>query len=58
MKMLTKDKVQLLAQLIQALDDATVQLERARNSRDQMQFDKYKKMVHDFQLKIAELLKT
>lgn len=58
MKMLTKDKVQLLAQLIQALDDAVVQLERARNSRDAAQFDKYKKIAHDFQLKVGELLKT
>ncbi len=55
--MLTKDKVQLLAQIIQALDDAVNHLESSKNSRDSAQFEKYKKITNDFQLKIDELLK-
>lgn len=56
--MLTKDKVQILAQLIQALDDAVKQMEQFRSSKDTAQFEKYKKTAKEFQEKIGEILKT
>lgn len=54
--MLTKEKAQILGQLIQALDDASVQLERAKSSKNAEQFKKYKKVAEDFQKKIEEAL--
>lgn len=56
--MFTKEKVHILAQLIQALDDAVNEMEKNKLSYDVAQFEKYKKIALEFQLKINELLKA
>ncbi len=56
--MLTKDKVQLLAQLIQALDDAVTQMDQYKSSKDSPLFEKAKNTAKGFQAKIGELLQT
>ena len=55
--MLAKDKVQILSQLIQALDDSVKNMEQFKTSKDVAQFEKYKLLAKDFQSKIEEILK-
>ena len=54
--MLGKDKVHILVQLIQALDEAVDKMDGARRSKNSDDFEKFKKLAEDFQSKIGETL--
>jgi len=55
--MIDSDDIQILAQLIEALNDSAIRLEEYYGKRDIENFNKSKKALLDFQKKIAEMLK-
>lgn len=55
--MINKEKLQLLAQLAEMLDEATKNLEASYNAHDIANLEKYKGVVSEYQKKISEILK-
>lgn len=51
------DKILLLAQLVDSLDEGVKELEGAYKKQDKRRFDEAKEAVLDYQKKIAFLLK-
>jgi len=54
--MISPDKVMLLAQLVEGLEQASKDLENAYNIQDKKKFDRAKAVISEYQNKISYLL--
>jgi len=55
--MITQENTQILAQYINALNQAVEQLEQAYFSKDRQNFDRIKKFILEVQIEIGEVLR-
>jgi uncharacterized membrane protein (DUF106 family) len=57
MEKIDKQKLEILAQLIEAMNDALGKLEKSYDKKDIEKFNESKKSLLDFQTKVAGILK-
>lgn len=56
--MIDESRIQILAQLLEAMDESVQKLEEYYNKKDIENFNKYKKAIAEFQAKINKVLEN